>query len=354
MVKNIDQEKKSFIPILFEEPKTPTNTLIDKFGRHATNLRISVTDRCNLRCSYCMPEKNVKFTSNENLLSFEEITRIVKITHQFGVNQVRITGGEPLVRKELPKLIYMIKQAVPSIQLNMTTNGILLKKFLPELIEAGLERVNISLDTLDSKKYEVISLRDQFHKAMEGIEAAMASSLKVKINAVALKNFNEEEIIDFIEFAIKHKTTIRFIEWMPFTGNDWLAPEFISARELQIKIKNSGYSLIPLDLENSSQTSRDYKINNSKGHIGFIASVSESFCSECNRIRLTADGKLRPCLHSSIETDLKIPMRSGATNEDLIAIIRDIYFQKPKEHPNFLSSKYNSPKTDREMNRIGG
>ncbi|MHA2363751.1 MAG: GTP 3',8-cyclase MoaA [Candidatus Hodarchaeales archaeon] len=365
MADNTDNKSKTFVPIQLQKPLNFPLRLTDSYNRQATSLRISVTDKCNLRCRYCMPEEGVKFTSHDELLSFEEITEIVKIFHKLGINQIRITGGEPLVRREVTKLFNLINKEVPDIKLCMTTNGILLKKFLPELLKAGLEKVNISLDTLNSKKFTEITRRNQFQQTIEGINAALKSSLKVKINVVALRNFNDSEIIDFVKFALKQNTTVRFIEWMPFTGNDWYAsyvkerdptknPEFISAKELRKVIINAGYDLTPITIKNISKTSRDYKINESKARIGFIASVTESFCEYCNRIRLTADGKLRPCLHSSLETDLKLPMRSGITNKDLITLITQTYFKKPKEHENFLSSDYEAPVHDREMNRIGG
>jgi len=356
-MENIIKSKgKIFVPILMSENGFSPDKLYDKFGRRATSLRISVTDNCNLRCQYCMPEEGVDFTSKKELLSFEEITRLVKIAHHHGITRIRLTGGEPLVRKNLSDLIRMIKTIMPNLKISMTTNGILLKKNINKLIEAGLDSINISLDTFIPQKFSEITRRDYFQQTMEGIYLALASTLKVKINVVALKNFNDDEICDFVDFALKNNVTIRFIEWMPFAGNQWLKPEFISAQELRNIITDAGYLLTPVSLDNPSQTSRDYTINNSNfSRIGFIASVTESFCQACDRLRLTADGKLRPCLHSSIETNLKLPMRLGATDESLSTLFKETIWNKPKEHPDFMHPKYEGPESgDRPMIKIGG
>ncbi|MHA2293573.1 MAG: GTP 3',8-cyclase MoaA [Candidatus Hodarchaeales archaeon] len=333
--------------------KTPQ--LIDRYGRAATNLRISVTDRCNLRCSYCLNQEEFSWFQLEELLTFEELKQISQIAAELGVTQLRITGGEPLTRPGICKFIAELKQ-IPGIdRVSMTTNGVLLNKYLDDLENAGLSSINISLDTLNSEKFFKITHRKKFETVFNNILKAKNSKIPVKVNCVALKGFNDMEIIDFVNFAIKYEITVRFIEFMPFKGNNWSSENLLSIKEIQNNISQH-HSLIPEPLDHPSQTSRVYRIKDTQGHIGFISSVTESFCQWCNRLRLTADGNLRTCLNGKDETSLKPLLRHRISNDKLREVLIRSIEKKPKEHEDFLDKGYCSPcsSRDREMFRIGG
>ncbi len=329
--------------------------LRDLFGRTITTLRISVTDRCNLRCLYCMPELKMQFVQRESLLTFEEIYRISKIFVNHGVDTIRITGGEPLVRRNITTLLKKLNglKNTGLRKLKMTTNGILLKQYAPELATSGIDQINVSMDTLNPTKFQKITQLGSLERVLEGIKLAQKHKIKVKVNVVALKGFNDSEIFDFINFSAKNKVTVRFIELMPFNGNKWNKNKFVSKRELLSKIEEK-YEVTPLPKESISQTSTEYKILPINATIGFIASVTESFCSTCSRIRLTAEGFLRPCLHSNIETNLREPLRKGCTDEEIAEIIKQTISRKPKEHEDFLAPFYIKSIKDRPMIKIGG
>ncbi len=331
------------------------SALTDMFGRTVKNLRISVTDRCNLRCHYCMPNLKIKFMDKSRLLTFEEIYRIARIFVKLGVETIRLTGGEPLVRNDVLTLVRMLNDLrdLGLKKLKMTTNGMLLEKFAYTLAENGINQINISLDTLNAEKFKRITQLGDFDTVFAGIMAALDTKMKVKINAVAIRGFNDSEIFDFIKFSAKYDVTVRFIELMPFSGNFWDRDRFISKAELLQRIQQK-YDVVPLPQEDPSQTSTVYKVEPIGGKIGFIASVTESFCSTCNRLRLTAEGFLRPCLHSSIEVSLRDHLRNGATDEQLIDIIREIVMKKPQAHEDFLHPLYVKPQKDRPMIKIGG
>ncbi len=334
-------------------PSLKTTNLIDRYGRIASNLRISVIDKCNLTCRYCLVSKSSIFLKNEDLLSFQEIKDVTKVFAELGVNQLRITGGEPFLRPNVTELIKELKQ-IPGIKrLSITTNGVLLGKYIDELEEIGISGINISLDTLDPSKFKQITKQDYFDKVMDNIHLATTSSIPIKLNCVGIKGFNDNELFDFVNFAINYNITLRFIEFMPFTGNNWVPTSLLSAKEIKEKIEER-FKLVPEPLEHLSQTSRVYKIKEFPGKIGFIASVTESFCKWCNRLRLTADGNLRTCLNDKHEVSLKAILRGGISSIKLKNIIIENVMEKPKEHKDFLNPDFKPPRKDREMIRIGG
>ncbi|MHA2030213.1 MAG: GTP 3',8-cyclase MoaA [Candidatus Kariarchaeaceae archaeon] len=327
--------------------------MIDNFGRVASNLRISVTDKCNLRCSYCITNDNNNWAQTKDLLTFSEIIRLVNLFAQLGVIQLRITGGEPLVRPGVPNLIKNLR-SIPGIKrISMTSNGVLLADKIDELVNAGLSSINISLDTLDARKFQQITGKNHFDIVFNSILKAKKSDLRVKVNVVAIKDFNDMEVLEFTKFAIKHDITVRFIEFMPFRDNRWSIDNLVSVNEIK-SIISKKYTLLPEPLEHSAQTSRVFNIKGFKGRVGLIASVTESFCQFCNRLRLTADGNLRSCLNSKNEAHLRELIRSGISNKELTEIIVNAVRNKPKEHDDFLDPEYQPPKDDREMMRIGG
>ena len=311
-------------------------------------------DRCNLRCTYCIQaDKNVQWLEKDKLMTFPEIKRVAQAAAGLGINQLRITGGEPLVRPGVCDLISELK-SIPGInRISMTTNGVLLNKYLNELEKAGLSSLNISLDTLDRAKFSRITQRNQYQTVVNTIKKARDTKIHVKINAVAIRGFNDNEIYDFVNFTINNDLTLRFIEFMPFSGNGWSPENVITARDIFAIVKQQ-YDLIPEPPDHPSQTSRIYRIEGTGGRIGFIASVTESFCQWCNRLRLTADGNLRTCLHCKIETPLRQLLRNGISDAALKKIIVESVRMKQKEHVNFLNPNYLPLEDDREMIRIGG
>lgn len=326
--------------------------LEDKFQRKVGNLRISVTDRCNLRCQYCMPEEGIPWKKPDEILSFEEITRVAKVLHKTGVHKFRFTGGEPTIRTDFPVLVQMIHEICPEIELSITTNAIGLKQQAKVLYEAGIRKINVSLDTLHPDKFQKITLRDRFDDVMSGIlEAKKYPFNTIKINAVAIKGFNDDEILDFVDFSEKTGLTIRFIELMPFTGNNWSLGEYISKSEL-MKVLLNHEDVEEIPIKDPSQTSREYSLRQGKATIGFVASVSESFCEFCNRIRLTSEGTIRTCLHSSHE----IPLRGhlGKTDVEIYEILQRGVKEKWVGHPDFRKMHYKPPVDDRAMILIGG
>ena len=303
-----------------------------------------------------MPEEGVEWQEKSKILSFEEINHLVKLLVSVGVTNIRLTGGEPSIREDYLELIRMLKSDNPSITLSMTTNAIKLKNDAQALKESGMDRLNISLDTLSHIKFNDITRRDVFSKVIEGIEKAVEVGFKeIKINAVAIKDFNttEDELRKFLDLATKFNIEIRFIELMPFTGMGWSNDKFISSEDLRNSISKIS-EITPLPLKDPSQTSRTWDIKNQNGRVGFISSVSESFCSTCDRIRITAEGNLRPCLHNNLEYPLREMIRCGKSDEEILQVIKKGLAEKWKEHPDFLSLTYLPPMDDREMIRIGG
>lgn len=320
--------------------------MIDSFGREINYLRISVTDLCNLRCKYCMPEKGIDKKCHNEMLRNEEIIRIVKDMSELGITKIRITGGEPLVKKGIVEMISQINQIPKIEEIVLTTNGILLADMADELKKAGLRRVNISLDTMDAVKFEEITRKNHLHKVLEGIDKAIEVGLTpVKINTVLIGGFNDNEVSDFIELTRIRDIDVRFIELMPIgEASLWNKEKFLSTDSILEDEKN----LFPVVGKDKSSPAKYYKLPDSKGNVGLINPISCSFCKNCNRIRITSDGKLKLCLHSDVEIDVMNALRNG---EDIKAIIKEAIINKPEEHR--LGDEDFEPIT-RNMNRIGG
>jgi len=322
--------------------------LLDSFGRSINYLRISVTDRCNLRCIYCMPPEGVHQISHSEILSYEEIRTVVRAVTELGINKIRLTGGEPLVRADLPDLIKMISQVEGIEELSLTTNGTFLKMHALELKQAGLSRVNVSLDTLKPDKFRYITRLGELKTVLEGIEAAKEAGFEpVKINTVIMRGINDDEVLDFARMTYEDGWHVRFIELMPFKG----VAEFVPSVELQQQISLLG-KLEPCASITGNGPAIYYRLAGAKGTVGFIAPHTDpSFCSRCNRMRLTPDGKLRPCLLGEDEIDLKMPLRNNASMEELKSLILKAVASKP-EHHNLAGGSVRL--VSREMSQIGG
>jgi len=307
--------------------------LQDGHGRFIGDVRISVTDRCNFRCQYCMPAEGLPWLERDEILSFEEITRIVRLLASMGVGDVRLTGGEPLVRKRFPELAAMVAALEDVHDLSVTTNGFLLERDAEALVAAGISRFNVSIDSLQQDRFFELTRRDALPKVMRGLErlASFPEAHPIKINAVAIRDFTEEEVLPFAEMARRTPYEIRFIEFMPLDADqEWTPEQVLTGAEIRAAIEEV-YPLEPEPRE-ASATARVYRFADGKGRIGFINPVSEPFCGDCNRIRLTAEGKLRTCLFSLNETDLREPLRAGAGDDELEEIIRDAVWRKELKH----------------------
>jgi GTP 3',8-cyclase len=326
----------------------------DSFERPIDYLRVAITDRCILRCVYCMPEEGVPWMPHANVLSYEEMITIIRAASELGITKIRITGGEPLVRLGIADFVRMISQ-IPSIQdIAMTTNGIYLAKYAADLKKAGLRRVNISLDTLKPERFKEIcrgkNEGSDIQNVLNGIKTAREVGLHpVKINVVAMKGVNDDEIPDFARKTLEEGWHVRFIELMPFTGHNGKTPEGLSARDMKKLIDPLG-KMEPYKHEWGNGPARYYRLPGAKGSIGFITALSEHFCSSCNRLRLTADGKLRPCLMSETMFDLREPLRAGISAEQLKDLIKEAINAKPKEHHLSEGDKPN----DRPFCQVGG
>ena len=325
--------------------------LTDTFGRVIDYLRISITDHCNLRCLYCVTDK-ISWVPHEEILRFEEITQIVRVFVEEGIRKIRITGGEPLLRRGLPEFIAQISRIKGLEDLSVTTNGVLLARMARELKQAGLTRINVSLDTLHPERYRHITGRDFFDQVWEGIQTAKSVGLSpVKINIVAMKGYNEDEILDFVRLTFDEPYVVRFIEYMP-VSESWDDNQFLSIDGIKKKIEST-YPLEPIDGTHNNGPARVYKVPGAQGEIGLISPLSNHFCGTCNRIRLTADGHLRPCLFSDIEIDIKTPLRNGGGAASLRSTLFEALKLKPKQHPYRLGS-ISAPKCHRGMWSIGG
>ena len=333
-------------------PETSRPKLIDGMGRTIVNLRISVTDRCNFRCTYCMPADNVEFMDRSNLLSFEEIQRVAQIVSRMGINRLRLTGGEPLMRKNLPVLIKMLNEVDGIDDIAMTTNAYFLKDQAQSLKDAGLKRLNVSLDALDPKKFRDVNRRDCLQSVLDGLDTARKVGFKsIKINAVAVRNFSETEIMSLIEMGRSDGFEIRFIEFMPLDSDKvWERDKVLFGHEIVNMIKEN-YELVPIDNSLEIGPASEYNFADGKGKIGIITAVSNPFCDHCNRIRMTADGKLRTCLFSTEETNLKELIRSGATDETIIETLKQAVLVKEPGHKINLDD-FERP--TRAMHAIGG
>lgn len=327
--------------------------LIDSFGRLHNNLRISVTDRCNIRCFYCMPAENVVFMDKQELLTFEEIERFVRIAVPLGINKLRLTGGEPLVRRDLDKLVAKLA-AIPQIEdIGLTTNGILLAEQAEGLYAAGLRRINVSLDALNPTTFKQFTRRDGFENVIAGIKAAQRVGFDpVKVNAVSVRGLTETEIVPFGEFARATGVEIRFIEYMPLDAdNAWERDKVLFAHEIIEHLSAAIMPLIPIGHHDPSTPATDFVFSDGVGRIGFISSISQPFCMNCNRIRITADGKLRNCLFSLEETDIRTLLRSDASDTAIQDAIRASVAAKKEGHE-INTARFIQPQ--RPMYSIGG
>lgn len=323
----------------------------DSFERVIDYMRISVTDRCNLRCIYCMPSEGVKPVSHRHILSYEEIVRIVRVAARLGVRKIRITGGEPLIRKNLVHLIEAISETEGIGDVSLTTNGMLLKQFARPLAAAGLRRVNISLDTLRDDRFREMTRGGEKSLVMEGIDEAERSGLMpVKINMVPIRGFNDDEIEDFANMTKTLPYHVRFIEFMPIGARDfWSEEKYISIEEIRERLSRVG-PLMPVRVRKAGPA-RYFRFENARGVVGFISALTHHFCGSCNRLRLTADGKLRPCLFSETEIDLKTPLRSGVPDEEIERMLRLAVEIKPQGHSIGREDGFSHLK---DMSKIGG
>ncbi|TAG30284.1 MAG: GTP 3',8-cyclase MoaA [Sphingobacteriia bacterium] len=325
--------------------------LKDKYNRAHNYLRISLTDNCNLRCFYCMPNEDYAFMPREQMMQKEEIIAFAKIFIALGVTKIRLTGGEPLVRKDAAEIILALGKL--KVELTITTNATRVHHFIPDFQAAGIESVNISLDTLQAHKFQLITRRDQFDTVKNNIQILLHHAFKVKINMVVVKGLNEDELLDFIEWTKNIPIHIRFIEFMPFDGNKWNSDKLVTWQQM---LQTIGAAYEITEAENSpNDTSKNYQIKGHKGSFAVISTMSAPFCSTCNRIRLTADGKIKNCLFSAGETDLLTAWRKG---EDINALIRDTIYAKHKELGGQFSKDFESINThelnNRSMIAIGG
>ncbi|NWS65459.1 MOCS1 protein, partial [Crotophaga sulcirostris] len=306
--------------------------LTDNFGRQHNYLRISLTEKCNLRCQYCMPEEGVQLTPKSELLTTQEIISLARLFVKEGVEKIRLTGGEPLIRPDVVDIVGQLYKLEGLKTIAITTNGINLTRLLPRLKEAGLNAINISLDTLVPAKFEFIVRRKGFHKVMEGIHKAIELGYRpVKVNCVVMRGFNEDELLTFVDFTKDLPLDVRFIEYMPFDGNKWNFKKMVSYKEMLDTIKQQWPELEKLPCENSS-TAKSYRVPHFQGQISFITSMSEHFCGSCNRLRITADGNLKVCLFGNSEVSLRDHLRSGASEEELVQIIGAAVGRKKKQH----------------------
>ncbi|MBA7569171.1 GTP 3',8-cyclase MoaA [Candidatus Atribacteria bacterium 1244-E10-H5-B2] len=335
------------------------NKLIDNLGREISYLRVSVTDRCNYRCIYCKPEEQFEFIPHEEILRYEEIVEIIEEAVNLGVTKVRITGGEPLVRKGVVDFIKKLKEIKKLEDISLTTNGFFLSEYAEKLKDAGLNRVNISLDSLQEEKYKRITRGGSLEKALRGIDSALkAGLLPIKINIVLIKGINDDEVEDFVRLTLGRPLNIRFIEFMPSGEElkDNYRDKFISVLEIKESLAEK-YSFRPVDINSGDGPAKYYQIKGGQGTIGFITALSQHFCKTCNRIRLTSEGKLRPCLFSNIQVDIKQAIRNAKTDDKIIRskIIRNNIGEaisiKPEGHR--LNEKF-SNRDSFKMSKIGG
>ncbi len=327
--------------------------IIDSFGRIHTNLRISVTDRCNIRCFYCMPDENIRFLPQSQVLTFEEITRLAHVCAELGVNKLRITGGEPLVRRELPELIKMLVDIPDIDDVAITTNGILLADQARDLKDAGLHRLNISLDTLNEDVFKRISRRTGINKVLQGIDAALEAGFdRVRLNAIAMADITEDEIIPLVNFARNKSLEIRFIEFMPLDAEEnWNVAQVLSGEQIREQIESEFGPLQAANRTDPSQPAVDFEFVDGSGRVGFINPVSQPFCSSCNRLRITAEGKFRNCLFSTQEFDAMKILRAEGTDEDLANLVLECVDAKKAAH-GIDSAEFQRPA--KAMYQIGG
>ena len=326
--------------------------LVDGFGREIKSLRVSVTDKCNFRCTYCMPAEGLAWLPKADVLSFEEIARLVSVMAAMGVDEVRLTGGEPLVRRELPELVRMLARTPGVDDLSLTTNGVLLDRLAGPLVEAGLRRLNVSLDSLSHVRFAEVTRRDALAQVLSGLEEAerYPELRPIKVNCVAIRGFTEEEVPALAELARRKPYVVRFIEFMPLDADErWDGDKVLSGAEIRAIVQER-WPLVEIPAKTSS-TARRFRFADGKGELGFVSPVSEPFCSTCDRIRLTADGKLRTCLFSRREWDLKSPMREGVSDAELADLVRFAVRHKELKH---RINERGFVRASRSMSQIGG
>ena len=327
--------------------------LLDSYNRPINYLRISLTDRCNLRCVYCMPEQGVPKLIHEDILTYEELLRLARLSVGLGIEKIRLTGGEPLVRKNIVGLIKTLGE-IPGIRdISLTTNGVLLAEQAQALWEAGVKRINISLDTLNPQNFSRITRFEYFDRVWAGIqEAERIGFSPIKINVVALRGINDDEILAFGRLSLEKPYHIRFIEFMPVgPENGWSAERFLSSEDILKKLQGLG-PLSPINGQGFDGPAKRMSYAGARGEIGLISPISEHFCPSCNRLRLTAEGRLRVCIFSDDETDLRTPLRNGASDAELETVIRSAISRKPREHP--IEMNPLPRKCQRQMSKIGG
>jgi GTP 3',8-cyclase len=332
---------------------TACEPLIDALGRVHTNLRISVTDRCNIRCFYCMPDENVRFLPRRDILTFEEIERFARVVAKLGVNKLRLTGGEPLVRAELPKLVERLASISGIRDIALTTNGILLEEQAQALKDAGLDRINISLDALTEETFRKIARRDGLDRVLAGIQAAKRVGFeKIRLNAVAIKGITEPEVVPLANFAREQGMEMRFIEFMPLDAeNKWQHDQVLSGEEIRRLIEDAIGPLEPAARPDPSQPASDFRFVDGSGAVGFINPITQPFCEDCNRLRITAEGKIRNCLFSTVEWDARALLRGGGKDEEIAQLVRDCVRAKKPGH-GIDSADFVKPQ--RAMYQIGG
>jgi cyclic pyranopterin phosphate synthase len=328
--------------------------LVDSYGRRIKSMRISITDKCNFRCTYCMPAEGLPWLNKAEILSYEEIVRVSRVAASIGIEQIRLTGGEPLVRRDVPELVQQLKKIEGIHSLSLTTNGILLKHQAKALAEAGLTRINVSLDSLLREKFAQLTRRDQLEHVLEGLaELEKHPSIHpIKINAVAMRNFTEDEVLAFAELARRKAYVVRWIEFMPLDADQlWRKEDILTGAEIKAIIETKYGALQQIKTGDPSETARRYTFSDGIGEVGFINPVSEPFCSTCDRIRITADGQLRTCLFGTEETDLRAVLRSSADDETLVQTIRKAVWNKELKH--YIGDK-RFKRANRSMSMIGG
>lgn len=303
------------------------NFLVDSFGRKITNLRVSLTDACNFKCVYCVPPDGFLALKQSFYLNREEVVRFVRLAGTVGIHRVRLTGGEPLLRHDIVEIVRDIKKETDIQDLSITTNGSRLKPLLKPLKEAGLDRINISLDSLDPARFQQVTLSNSYQQVLESTHAALEIGFPIKLNVVALKGLSTEEILGFVQMAHDFPLEVRFLEFMPLCGSGWQSDLVFPIAGIRSIVRE--HFLLEEDVDRKDQVAQTFSIVGGKGKVGFIASLTESFCDQCSRIRMTADGKIRPCLFSETEVSVGDLLRKKAADEEIIAAIREAVRIKP-------------------------
>jgi cyclic pyranopterin phosphate synthase len=306
---------------------------VDPYNREITYLRVSVTDRCNLRCIYCTPVKDLKLLAHADILNYEEILKVIRVATEVGIKKVRLTGGEPLIRRNFVHLVKSVCRISQIEDVSITTNGVFLKEMAGALFEAGVHRINVSLDTLNPLKYTKITRRKCFGAVWRGLQVAEVVGFSpIKVNVVVIRGLNDNELLGFADLSVRRPFQIRFIEYMPIgRDSDWTPEKYISSDEIKSKLKTFG-PLYNIPRSINDGPAERYRFESAKGEIGFISALSHHFCPSCNRLRLTADGNLRPCLFADDEVDIKTPLRNGCSQEDLRGLFQQAIARKPRRH----------------------